>query len=442
MNPTTDPALRSWVPVPPDSHFPIQNLPYGVFRRPSGEVCVGTAIGDRVLDLTALEAHGLLDLPALPGSRPIAANPGLLGRRVFGSGRLNDFLALGRAAWSAVRARVSRLLQADEPTLRDDADLLARVLLPAADVRMMLPAEIGDYTDFYSSREHATNVGTMLRGADKALQPNWLHLPVAYHGRASSIVVSGTDVRRPCGQYKPESADAPSFGPTRSLDFELEVGAFVGPGNALGQPIPIAEAEEHVFGLVLLNDWSARDIQAWEYVPLGPFLAKNFATSISPWVVTLEALEPFRTAGPAQDPQPLPYLRSQGPGAFDITLEVYLQGEGMASPHRVCRTNFKYLYWSLVQQLAHHAINGCNLRPGDLLASGTISGPTPDSYGSLLELAWRGARPLALPDGEQRVFLQDGDRVTFAGWCQGSGYRVGFGTLTAKVLPAVAPAGG
>jgi fumarylacetoacetase len=442
MNPTTDPALRSWVPVPPESHFPIQNLPYGVFRRPSGEVCVGTAIGDRVLDLTALEVHGLLDLPALLGSSPVAGAPGLAGRRVFGSGRLNNFLALGAAAWRAVRDRISRLLRADEPTLRDDADLLARVLLPAADVHVLLPAEVGDYTDFYSSREHATNVGTMLRGADKALPPNWLHLPVAYHGRASSLIVSGTDVRRPCGQFKPEAADAPLFGPTRSLDFELEVGAFVGPGNELGQPIPIAAAEEHLFGLVLLNDWSARDIQAWEYVPLGPFLAKNFATSLSPWVVTLEALEPFRTAGPIQDPQPLPYLRAPGPGAFDINLEVFLQGERMTSPQRVCQSNFKYLYWSLRQQLAHHTISGCNLRPGDLLASGTISGPAPDSYGSLLELAWRGARPLTLPGGEQRVFLQDGDRVTFTGWCQGSGYRVGFGTLTGKVLPAVTlPAG-
>ncbi len=418
MNPTTDPGLRSWVPVPPESHFPIQNLPYGVFRRPGRPACVGVAIGDRVLDLAALEARGLFDLPELQG------------RRVFQGGRLNEFLALGRAAWSAVRARVSRLLQADEPTLRDDADLLSQALVPAADVHMLLPAEIGDYTDFYSSREHATNVGTMLRGADKALQPNWLHLPVAYHGRASSVVVSGTDVRRPCGQYKPESAAAPMFGPTRSLDFELEVAAFVGPGNELGRPIPITTAREHLFGLVLLNDWSARDIQAWEYVPLGPFLAKNFATSLSPWVVPLEALEPFRTTGPAQDPPPLPYLRAPGDGTYDITLEVYLQGE------RVCQSNFKYLYWSLSQQLAHHTVNGCNLRPGDLLASGTISGPTPDSYGSLLELAWRGTKPLTLANGEQRVFLQDGDRVTFTGWCQGAGYRVGFGTVTGRILPA------
>jgi fumarylacetoacetase len=421
MNPTTDPALRSWVPVSPDSHFPIQNLPYGVFHRLGRPPCVGVAIGDRVLDLTALEVRGLLDLPELQG------------RRVFQSSRLNEFMALGKAAWSAVRARVSRLLQADEPTLRDDADLLSQAMVPMADVRMLLPADIGDYTDFYSSREHATNVGTMLRGADRALQPNWLHLPVAYHGRASSVVVSGTDVRRPCGQYKPESADAPLFGPTRSLDFELEVAAFVGPGNDLGRPIPIGEAADHLFGLVLLNDWSARDVQAWEYVPLGPFLSKSFATSLSPWVVTLEALEPFRTAGPVQDPQPLPYLRAPDNATYDIALEVHLQGE------RISRSNFRYLYWSLWQQLAHHTINGCNLRPGDLLASGTVSGPTPESLGCLLELTWRGTKPLALAGGGQRTFLQDGDRVTLTGWCQGAGYRVGFGTVTGQVLPAEVP---
>jgi fumarylacetoacetase len=427
MNPTTEAGLRSWVSVPPDSPFPIQNLPYGVFRRrPAGSACVGVAIGDRVLDLTALEGRGLL-----------AVGP-LQGRRVFQSGRLNEFMALGRPAWAEVRAALSRLLSAGEPTLRDDAGLRAAVLVNAAEVEMLLPAEVGDYTDFYSSREHATNVGTMLRGADNALMPNWLHLPVAYHGRASSLIVSGTDVRRPLGQYRPEGAAAPKFGPTRSLDFELEVGAFVGPGNESGRPIPISEAEDHLFGLVLVNDWSARDVQAWEYQPLGPFLAKNFATSVSPWVVTLEALEPFRCAGPAQDPVPLPYLRTQGNTTFDIHLEVSLQGEKMAQPHRVCLSNFKYLYWSLAQQVAHHTVNGCNLQPGDLLASGTISGPTPDSYGSLLELAWRGTRPLQLPGGEQRVFLLDGDRVTFTGWCQGAGYRVGLGSVTARVLTAAA----
>jgi fumarylacetoacetase len=425
MSPTNDPSPRSFVPVPPESHFPIQNLPYGIFRRRSGGRRAGVAIGDAVLDLTLLEERGLLSAPALRG------------RRVFDTGTLNAFMALGRAAWGEVRATISRLLRIDEPTLRDDGALREYALVPMAEVEMLLPADVGDYTDFYSSREHATNVGTMLRGPDKALMPNWLHLPVAYHGRASSVVVSGTDVRRPRGQSNPDQGPAPTFGPSRSLDFELEMAAFVGPGNELGRPVPVGEAGEHLFGMVLLNDWSARDIQAWEYVPLGPFLAKNFATSISPWVVPLEALEPFRTAGPPQDPAPLPYLRSEGDRTYDIHLEVHLQSERRAAPHRVCASNFKHLYWDLRQQLAHHTVNGCNLRPGDLLASGTISGPEPGSYGSLLELTWRGTRPLALPGGEERRFLQDGDRVTFTAWCQGAGYRVGFGTVTGKVLPAL-----
>jgi fumarylacetoacetase len=424
MNQTTDPALRSFVPVSAECHFPIQNLPYGVFRRHSGGACVGVAIGDRILDLTFLEKQNLLNTPALGKYR------------LFDQGKLNTFMARGKRFWSATRANISRLLRADEPTLRDDAALQEKALVPMNDVEMHLPADIGDYTDFYSSREHATNVGTMLRGADNALMPNWLHLPVAYHGRASSIVVSGTEVIRPCGQSKPDKADAPIFGPTRSLDFELEMAVFVGPSNHLGQPVPVAEVEDHLFGLVLLNDWSARDIQAWEYVPLGPFLAKNFATSISPWVVPLEALEPFRCPGPAQQPTPLPYLQVQGPSAFDISLEVHLQSLTMAQPARISASNFRYLYWSMAQQFAHHTVNGCNLRPGDLLASGTISGPTPDSYGSLLELAWRGTKPVVLPNGEQRSFLQDGDRLTMTAWCQGDGYRVGFGTVTGKVLPA------
>jgi fumarylacetoacetase len=424
MIPANDPALRSFVPVAEDSHFPIQNLPYGAFtRRGERQRHVGVAIGDQVLDLTVLEQRGLL--------RVAGAND-----PVFANGTLNAFLALGRNAWSANRAAVSQLLRADQPTLRDNAALRSAVLVPQADVTMHLPAEIGDYTDFYSSREHATNVGTMLRGADKALMPNWLHLPVAYHGRSSSLVVSGTDVRRPKGQAKPDTAPAPIFGPSKSLDFELETGVFVGPGNNLGTRIGIGQAEDHLFGMVLVNDWSARDIQAWEYVPLGPFLAKNFATSISPWVVALEALEPFRTAGPVQDPEPLPYLKQSGLHAFDIRLEARLQTAGMDRPQTICTTNFKHLYWSMAQQLTHHTVNGCNLRPGDLLASGTVSGPTPDSLGCLLEITWRGARPLTLSSGEQRTFLQDGDRLTLTGWCQGKGYRVGFGEVTGKILPA------
>jgi fumarylacetoacetase len=420
MQPCNDPALRSFVPVAEDSHFPIQNLPYGVFSRAGTAPHVGVAIGDQILDLTVLEERGVL--------RSQSAD----GRPVFGKGSLNAFCALARPARVAIRFAVSKLLRSDESTLRDNAGLRTSVLVPQSEATMHLPAEIGDYTDFYSSREHATNVGTMLRGADKALMPNWLHLPVAYHGRSSSLVVSGTDIRRPKGQFKPDNADAPLFGPSRSLDFELETGVIVGPGNAIGQPIPISQAEDHLVGMVLVNDWSARDIQAWEYVPLGPFLAKNFATSISPWVVPLEALEPFRTAGPKQDPEPLPYLRQSGSHTFDIRLEARLLTEA----HTITVTNFKYLYWSMAQQLAHHTVNGCNLRPGDLLASGTVSGPMPDSLGCLLELTWRGSRPLTLPSGEQRTFLQDGDRVTLTGWCQGAGYRVGFGEVTGKILPA------
>jgi fumarylacetoacetase len=428
MNPTNDPALRSFIPVPEDSHFPIQNLPYGVFtRREEGRPHIGVAIGDQILDLTVLAERGKMGIPAPPAFYDL--------RKVFEAGTLNPFLAMGRAAWSATRGYISWLLH-ENSRFADDLVTRKAALVPQSEVTMRLPVDVGDYTDFYSSREHATNVGTMLRGADKALMPNWLHLPVAYHGRSSSLVVGGTDVRRPKGQYKPDGADAPVFGPSRSLDFELETGVLVGPGNALGRPVPVGEAEDHLFGMVLVNDWSARDIQAWEYVPLGPFLAKNFATSVSPWVVPLEALEPFRTAGPAQDPEPLPYLRQYGPHAYDIRLEARLQTPRLDRPHTICSTNFKHLYWSMAQQLAHHTVNGCNLRPGDLLASGTVSGPTPDSLGCLLELTWRGARPLTLPSGEQRTFLQDGDRLTLTGWCQGDGYRVGFGEVTGQILPA------
>jgi fumarylacetoacetase len=418
-------ALQSFVPVAPESHFPIQNLPYGIFY-PLAESSprIGVAIGDFVLDLSLLSERGLLDGP-------------VLGKRFFiGQQSLNEFMARGPAAWKEARQKLTRLLSAEETTLRDDVSLRDRALILRPDVRMILPTVIENYTDFYSSREHAHNVGTMLRGPENALMPNWLHLPVAYHGRASSIVPSGVDIIRPKGQTKADNAPLPTFGPSRSLDFELEMGFFVGPSNALGKPIPIAQAADHIFGMVLVNDWSARDIQKWEYVPLGPFLAKNFATSISPWVVPLAALEPFRVPGPVQDPEPLPYLRTTGNWAFDIHLEVYLQTAGMKSPQRICASNAKYLYWNICQQLAHHTVNGCNLRPGDLLASGTISGPTPDSYGSLLELAWKGTRPLHLASGETRTFLEDGDRVTMTAWCQGDGCRIGFGEVTGRILPA------
>jgi fumarylacetoacetase len=424
MLPENDPALRSFIDVPPESHFPIQNLPLGIFRRDRSPR-IGAAIGTFVVDLAELDAAGLLAVPELPA-------------RFFGHQEtLNELMARGPDAWRAGRARLSRLLRSDEPTLRDNANLRSRVLVPMAEVQMELPAAIGDYTDFYSSREHATNVGTMLRGAENALMPNWVHLPVAYHGRASSVVVSGTPIRRPLGQTRADDATRPVFGPSRSLDFELELGVFVGPGNPLGQPIPVDDAARHLFGMVLVNDWSARDIQKWEYQPLGPFLAKNFATSISPWVVSMDALAPFRTAGPRQDPEPLPYLRGPADSAYDIHLEVWLQAPDMERPQRISATTARHLYWSVAQQVAHHTVNGCNLRPGDLLASGTISGPTPDSLGSLLELAWKGTRPLTLANGQTRVFLQDGDRVTLTGWCQGAGYRVGFGDVTGHVIAAI-----
>ncbi len=424
MLPPNDPTLRSFLPIPAESHFPIQNLPFGVFtRRGDPTPRIGVAIGDMVLDLPALANHHLLRLTNLPADFFKEQE------------NLNAFMRRGGAAWRETRAAVSHLLRHDTPTLRDNHTVRGQVLVPQAEVRMLLPARIGNYTDFYSSREHAANVGTMLRGAQNALMPNWLHLPVAYHGRASSVVVSGTDFSRPLGQTKAENAPVPSFGPSRFVDFELEMGFFIGPGNDLGSPIPIANAGEHIFGMVLVNDWSARDIQKWEYQPLGPFLAKSFATSISPWVVTMDALEPFRVRGPAQDPPPLPYLQTMDDYAYDVQLEVWLQTEQMKSLRRISATNSKYLYWNVRQQLAHHTSNGCNLRPGDLLASGTISGPAPDSFGSLLELTWQGTKPMQL-DEQIRTFLEDGDRVTMTGWCQGKGYRVGFGEVTGRVLPA------
>jgi fumarylacetoacetase len=328
------------------------------------------------------------------------------------------------------------LLRDDEPRLRDDESLRREALVPRGEAELLLPVEIGDYTDFYSSREHATNVGALFRGPENALPPNWLHLPIAYHGRASSVVAGGTDLRRPCGQIKPDDAPAPLFGPSRAVDFELEMGYFVGVGNELGEPIPVERAADHLFGMVLVNDWSARDIQKWEYVPLGPFLAKNFGTSISPWVVTLDALEPFRCAGPPQDPPPLAYLQSGGRRAYDIHLEVSLKSARMSEPAVVCRSNFRHLYWDVRQQTAHHTVGGCNLRTGDLLASGTISGPGPDARGCLLERTAGGKNPLSLPDGTTRRFLEDGDRVTLTGWCQGDGFRVGFGEVTGRLLPA------
>ncbi|GAB4373280.1 MAG: fumarylacetoacetase [Acidobacteriota bacterium] len=425
LDETHDPGLESFVDVSPDSPFPIQNLPFGVFRPgPGFDPRVGTRIGDTVVDLGVLESRGLFDGPELSG------------RTVFARPRLNDLLALGRPAWREARATISRLLRRDCGTLRDDESLREIALLPVARCEMLVPAEIGDYTDFYSSRHHATNVGIMFRGPDNALMPNWLHLPVAYHGRSSSIVPSGTPVRRPCGQILPRDADRPVFGPSRLLDFELEVGFLVGPGNPLGEPIPVERAEDHIFGLVLVNDWSARDIQKWEYQPLGPFLSKNFATTVSPWVVTLEALEPFRTEGPVQDPEPLDYLRTPGNPTWDIPLTVALRTESLETPHVIARSNFRHLYWNVRQQLAHHTVTGCNVRPGDLMASGTISGPEKHERGCLLELTWRGEEPIELPDGSTRTFLLDGDEVIITGAAAGDGRRVGFGSCAGRILPA------
>mmetsp|Transcript_24014 Transcript_24014/g.77129 ORF Transcript_24014/g.77129 Transcript_24014/m.77129 type:complete len:438 (-) Transcript_24014:1513-2826(-) len=420
-------SLKSFVPVPPESHFPIQNIPFGVFR-PSADApprCA-TRIGDFVVDLSVLAQAGLFtDFDS----------------SCFSEGSLNRFMAMGRPAWRAARNQVQALLSADNASLRDNEALRSAAFFPVESVIMELPARIGDYTDFYSSREHATNVGTMFRGADNALQPNWLHLPVGYHGRASSVVLSGTPVHRPHGQLQKDATDpkqGPIFAPCRLMDFELEIGAFVGTGNALGEPIDIAKAEDHIFGLVLMNDWSARDIQKWEYVPLGPFTAKNLATAISPWVVTLDALEPFRceTSAGKQDPEPLPYLRDPKYSSYDIRLEVALANESLKEPAVISRSNFRHMYWTVSQQLVHHTVTGCNMQPGDLLGSGTISGTDPGSYGSMLELCWKGTKPIAMPDGSERKFLKDGDNVIMTGFCQGADFRVGFGTCEGVVLPA------
>jgi fumarylacetoacetase len=410
--------MRSFLDVAPDSHFPIQNLPFGIFKPRNGAARAGVAIGDLILDLAVLEEAGHFGQ-----------------QRVFASDSLNAFMSLGRPVWKKTREIIQNLLSTETPTLRDDTALRARTFHKQSEVTMQLAVRIGDYTDFYSSFHHAHNVGTMLRGPENALMPNWKWLPVAYHGRASSIVISGADVRRPRGQIKPPDAATPTFAASRSFDFELETAFFVGPGNEQGEPIPVGRAEDHICGFVLMNDWSARDIQTWEYQPLGPFLAKNFCTSISPWIVTLEALEPFRKKLPAQDPSPLGYLRREDDFTFDIQLEARLQSASMAAPQIITRTNFQNLYWSAAQQLAHHTVNGCNLQPGDLLASGTISGPSEESRGCMLELTWRGANPIKLSSGETRKWLEDGDTLTITGWCQGDGYRVGFGEVSGKVLP-------
>ena len=421
MNPN-DPKLRSFVTVARDSHFPIQNLPYGVFVTPANYTPrIGVAIGDYVLDLAAVEQAGLLEV--LPGER------------LFNRPTLNPFIERGPDAWRRAREAISELLRQENARLRDDARLRARALVPQSAARMLMPLTIPGYTDFYSSKEHATNVGSLFRDPAHALLPNWLYVPIAYNGRASSIVVSGTPVLRPNGQKKRPDAPQPAFGPCEKLDFELEMAFVVGVGNALGEPIPIASAPSQVFGMVLMNDWSARDLQQWEYIPLGPFNSKTFATSISPWVVTMDALEPFRVDGPVQDPPPLPYLATSGPQAYDIHLQAAIAPAGHPAT-TICRTNFRTMYWSIAQQLAHHTVSGCNTRVGDLMGSGTISGSAPDSYGSLLELTRNGTRPLTLAAGGVRRFLEDDDEVILSGYAQARDYRVGFGEVRGRVVAA------
>jgi fumarylacetoacetase len=416
-----DPKLRSFIPVDPTSDFPIQNLPYGVFSARGLAPRVGVAIGSYILDLWELEQDGRLDV----------GDPG-----TFAVGGLNHFMSLGPKVWSKTRARISELLRDDHPELRDNDELRKLALVPMADVQLHMPFIVSGYTDFYSSKEHATNVGVMFRGKDNALQPNWLHMPIGYNGRASTVVVSGTKVRRPRGQLKPPAADAPSFGPCKRLDFELEMGVVIGQPSAMGEMLSEAQAEEMIFGFVLLNDWSARDIQQWEYVPLGPFQAKAFATSISPWVVTREALQPFRLHGPEQSPVPLAYLRQAQPNNYDMELDVALRAAQITDAQSICRTNFKYMYWSSVQQLVHHASSGCAMNVGDLLGSGTISGPEKHQRGSLLEISWNGTEQLELPGGIKRAFLEDGDSLVMRGWCQGDGFRVGFGEVEGTITPA------
>ena len=417
-----DPNRKSWLDIPKNSDFPIHNLPFGVFMPKDDHITIGTRIGDYAIDLGALHQLGYFEGIILPED-------------VFLQDTINDFITLGKPTCRQVRNRLAEIFEEGNTKLKDNPAHRDIVLFAAQEVQMLMPVFIQDYTDFYSSREHAQNVGTMFRGADNALMPNWLHLPVGYHGRSSSIIVSGESIRRPIGQSKPADADAPIFGPSKLLDFELEMAFITTDGKALGERITTEEAEDYLFGMVVFNDWSARDLQAWEYVPLGPFLGKNFASSISAWVVTFDALEPFRTEKPQQDPSPMPYLQCANNTAYDINLEVYIQPEG-GEESLVCESNHKYLYWTMVQQLAHHTVNGCNINAGDMMASGTISGPEEKNYGSMLELSWRGAKSITLNDGSERKFIKDGDTVIMRAFCDKGGQRLGFGEVRSTVLPA------
>ncbi len=418
-----NPALESWIEVPDDSDFPIQNLPFGVARLKDGKVHCVSRIGDFVIDLYELAGLGYMD------------DLGIDDLRVFKQPFLNDFITCGKPVWSATRERLSDLFNKENETLRKNDDEHDKVLYYISDVEMQMPVKVGDYTDFYSSKEHATNVGTMFRDPDNALLPNWKHIPVGYHGRSSSIVISGTNIHRPKGQTKPDDADQPVFGPCKLFDFELEMAFVVGRSTHLGESINTGEAEDHIFGMVLFNDLSARDIQKWEYVPLGPFLAKNFGSVISPWIVTLEALDPFRVETPKQEPEVLPYLKFSGKKSYDIHLEVLIQPDG-GDENKVCHSNFKYMYWNMAQQLAHHTVNGCNVNVGDMMASGTISGPTPESFGSMLELSWKGTKPLQLSDGSERKFILDNDTIIMRGFAKNNNLRIGFGECVTTILPA------
>ncbi len=418
-----NPQLKSWVEVKPGSDFPIQNLPFGIFKTANSAPRVGIAIGEYILDLPVVAEAGLL--------KNIEFDKSVLAQNV-----LNWLINLGKPVTNALRERISDLLNINNRELQDNAQLRAKALVKQSDAEMLLPVFVPNYTDFYSSKEHATNVGIMFRDPANALLPNWKHLPVGYHGRASSIVVSGTPIYRPKGQTKADDAAVPSFGPCRLLDFELEIAFITGKSTSLGESITTARADDYIFGLVLFNDWSARDIQKWEYVPLGPFLAKNFGSTASPWIVTLEALEPFRVETPVQEPEVLPYLKFEGKRNFDINLQVEIvppSGQGKVVSH----SNFKYMYWNMAQQLAHHTVNGCNIKTGDMYASGTISGPTPDSYGSMLEISWQGKNPVQMPDGTERRFILDNDTVIMRGHCEKDGVRIGFGECSGKILAAL-----
>jgi len=422
-NIANDPTRKSWIDVPQNSDFPIQNIPFGVFITRDDVITIGTRIGNSVIDMGALQQLGYFEGIELTDD-------------MFMQDTLNDFISDGQKTWRLVRNRLAELFDVKNPKLRENKKHCEIILFDISEVEMLLPVQIGDYTDFYSSKEHATNVGKMFRDPENALLPNWLHIPVGYHGRSSTIIPSGIPVHRPHGQTLPNGEATPIFGPSKLIDFELEMAFITTDANLMGEPIPVEEAENHIFGMVLFNDWSARDIQKWEYVPLGPFLAKNFASSISPWIVTMDALEPFKTKGPEQSPEPLPYLKQKGNKTFDIHLEVAIQPENEKETV-VSRSNFKYLYWSMAQQLAHHTINGCRVNSGDMMGSGTISGPTEDSYGSMLELTWSGQKPIQLKDGSERKFINDNDTVIMRGFCQNDQVRIGFGECSNKLLPAI-----